>query len=85
MSGARAPLPRIDRNARAHLLLSAGAVLAPLVGWEFALAYLGLWGIFTAYETFIPDVGVEQAPFVIVGTVMAMPTIPIAVGASLSW
>lgn len=32
------------------ILQAAGALLAPLVGWEFALAYLGLWAIFTAYS-----------------------------------
>jgi 1,4-dihydroxy-2-naphthoate octaprenyltransferase len=27
-----------------------GALLAPLVGWTFAAAYLALWGVFTAYS-----------------------------------
>lgn len=32
------------------ILQGVGAMLAPLAGWRFALAYLGLWGIFTAYS-----------------------------------
>lgn len=37
--------------ARGSTVLQAtGAVLAPLVGWLFALAYWVLWGIFTAYS-----------------------------------
>lgn len=31
-------------------LQAVGAVLAPLVGWVFALTYVLLWGIFTAYS-----------------------------------
>lgn len=37
--------------ARASTALqAAGAALAPLVGWAFALAYGGLWAIFSAYS-----------------------------------
>src|SRR4029079_4309467 len=32
-----------------------------------ALSLLGVWGIFTIYETFIADVTVQDAPFLIVG------------------
>ncbi len=32
------------------LLQAAGATLAPLVGWGFAMAYVALWAIFTAYS-----------------------------------
>ncbi|MGH7549358.1 MAG: UbiA family prenyltransferase [Gemmatimonadota bacterium] len=31
-------------------LQAAGAALAPIVGWGFALAYVALWAIFTAYS-----------------------------------
>ncbi|MFN2384196.1 MAG: UbiA family prenyltransferase [Gemmatimonadota bacterium] len=31
-------------------LQATGFVLAPLIGWPFALAYGALWGIFTAYS-----------------------------------
>lgn len=31
-------------------LQGTGAVLAPLVGWTFAAAYVLLWGVFTAYS-----------------------------------
>jgi 1,4-dihydroxy-2-naphthoate octaprenyltransferase len=37
--------------ARASTLLqAAGAALAPLLGWTFAVAYVLLWGVFTAYS-----------------------------------
>ena len=32
------------------LLQATGAVLAPIVGWTFALAFGALWGVFTAYS-----------------------------------
>ncbi|MGH7564842.1 MAG: UbiA family prenyltransferase [Gemmatimonadota bacterium] len=32
------------------LLQAAGAALAPIVGWGFAVAYVALWAIFTAYS-----------------------------------
>ena len=31
-------------------LQATGAALAPLVGWIFTVAYVALWGIFTAYS-----------------------------------
>jgi 1,4-dihydroxy-2-naphthoate octaprenyltransferase len=32
------------------MLQAVGAALAPLVGWTFAAAYVGLWLVFTAYS-----------------------------------
>lgn len=47
---ARPPeLPR-DLAAGSTLLQASGAALAPLVGWTFALGYVALWAIFTAYS-----------------------------------
>ena len=47
-----------------QVAMRGGAVSGFLV---VALSLLGVWGIFTVYETFIADVTVEQAPFLIVG------------------
>src|SRR5687768_16679353 len=47
-----------------QVAMRGGAVSGFLV---VALSLLGVWGIFTVYETFVPGVGVEEAPFVIVG------------------
>jgi K(+)-stimulated pyrophosphate-energized sodium pump len=44
--------------------MRGGAVSGFLV---VALSLLGVWGIFTLYSTFIGDVEVQQAPFLIVG------------------
>ncbi len=44
--------------------MRGGAVSGFLV---VALSLLGVWGIFTVYETFIADVTVAEAPFLIVG------------------
>lgn len=47
---ARPPdVPR-DLALGSTLLQAAGAGLALLVGWTFALAYVLLWGVFTAYS-----------------------------------
>jgi K(+)-stimulated pyrophosphate-energized sodium pump len=47
-----------------QVAMRGGAVSGFLV---VALSLLGVWGIFTVYETFIGDVTVSQAPFLIVG------------------
>ena len=47
-----------------QVAMRGGAVSGFLV---VALSLLGVWGIFIAYETFIADVTVAEAPFLIVG------------------
>jgi K(+)-stimulated pyrophosphate-energized sodium pump len=47
-----------------QVAMRGGAVSGFLV---VALSLLGVWGIFTAYETLVADVTVAQAPFLIVG------------------
>ena len=47
-----------------QVAMRGGAVSGFLV---VALSLLGVWGIFTVYETFISDVTVAEAPFLIVG------------------
>ena len=47
-----------------QVAMRGGAVSGFLV---VALSLLGVWGIFTLYHTVVPDVGVAQAPFLIVG------------------
>jgi len=47
-----------------QVAMRGGAVSGFLV---VALSLLGVWGIFTAYETLIGDVTVAEAPFLIVG------------------
>ena len=47
-----------------QVAMRGGAVSGFLV---VALSLIGVWGIFTAYSTFIGDVTVAQAPFLIVG------------------
>jgi K(+)-stimulated pyrophosphate-energized sodium pump len=47
-----------------QVAMRGGAVSGFLV---VALSLLGVWGIFTVYSTFIGDVTVEEAPFLIVG------------------
>ena len=47
-----------------QVAMRGGAVSGFLV---VALSLLGVWGIFTAYETLVGDVTVAQAPFLIVG------------------
>ena len=50
--GGLARPPRIPPGLmRGSILLQAtGALLAPVVGWTFALAYWLLWGVFSAYS-----------------------------------
>jgi K(+)-stimulated pyrophosphate-energized sodium pump len=47
-----------------QVAMRGGAVSGFLV---VALSLLGVWGIFTVYETFVGDVSVAEAPFLIVG------------------
>lgn len=47
---ARPPSVPARLAAWSTLLQGAGAALAPLVGWGFALAYAALWAIFSAYS-----------------------------------
>src|SRR5918995_1681313 len=47
-----------------QVAMRGGAVSGFLV---VALSLLGVWGIFIAYESFVGDVTVAQAPFLIVG------------------
>jgi K(+)-stimulated pyrophosphate-energized sodium pump len=47
-----------------QVAMRGGAVSGFLV---VALSLLGVWGIFMAYDTFVGDVSVDQAPFLIVG------------------
>jgi K(+)-stimulated pyrophosphate-energized sodium pump len=47
-----------------QVAMRGGAVSGFLV---VALSLLGVWGIFTVYETFVADVTVAEAPFLIVG------------------
>jgi K(+)-stimulated pyrophosphate-energized sodium pump len=47
-----------------QVAMRGGAVSGFLV---VSLSLLGVWGIFTIYSTFIPNVTVAQAPFLIVG------------------
>ena len=47
-----------------QVAMRGGAVSGFLV---VALSLLGVWGIFTAYSTFVADVTVADAPFLIVG------------------
>ena len=47
-----------------QVAMRGGAVSGFLV---VALSLLGVWGIFTIYQTFIADVTVAEAPFLIVG------------------
>jgi K(+)-stimulated pyrophosphate-energized sodium pump len=47
-----------------QVAMRGGAVSGFLV---VALSLLGVWGIFVAYDTFVADVTVREAPFVIVG------------------
>jgi K(+)-stimulated pyrophosphate-energized sodium pump len=47
-----------------QVAMRGGAVSGFLV---VALSLLGVWGIFTVYRTFVADVTVAQAPFLIVG------------------
>ena len=47
-----------------QVAMRGGAVSGFLV---VALSLLGVWGIFTVYQTFIADVTVAEAPFLIVG------------------
>jgi K(+)-stimulated pyrophosphate-energized sodium pump len=47
-----------------QVAMRGGAVSGFLV---VALSLLGVWGIFTLYQVLFPEVGIAQAPFVIVG------------------
>jgi 1,4-dihydroxy-2-naphthoate octaprenyltransferase len=47
---ARPPVVPAGLALGSTLLQLTGAALAPLVGWTFAIAYLALWGVFSAYS-----------------------------------
>jgi 4-hydroxybenzoate polyprenyltransferase len=47
---ARPPAVPAGLGRWSTVLQAVGALLAPLVGWVFTVAYLALWAIFTAYS-----------------------------------